>query len=727
MKNKLFSRGIYTEGLRRLRVFGLILAAVGLLAEIAPPMVIKMEAAKYAANSLNDSYIPGASGFFATCYVLPAIVLLVVPLMTLVLFSSFNRRAYCDFCHSLPYTRSCIFISNVAAVMTWVLGLMVLCGASGILIRIAMPEFFALSFTGYGMYILTEILTALYVCFTVTLAASLTGTVFSNITLAALIFSFPRIMVWLVTQQINENMPLLCGNLYTPILSPRYNPVVALFYNTFDSDRTLNDWGPIIYAAVICVLYAGLSLFFFNRRKSETAGQPAPGRITQAVVRIALTMIPSAFGTVLIINGETALGIVMYILALIAYFAYEILSTLKWKNLLRSLPAIAAVVVLNFVLVGAIFAGTYFAKSYRPDADSIDSVRIVDLTDNSNTENYPNNAISKVKITDRSVIELVTTTLNNNLEYYEKRGFLPYVDPDDYENFKSITSSAYPDRYVNNNEKTFTEITVAFREGAVTRYRKIILTKDEFNIITEHLSKNESYRNAVMTLPEPVNGTFGLYGIDTDSDDQDELEEILETLQDEIFDVGFEKWYTRLVFGATGGYSDSITMYYSADASGTYEVRLTVTADEYPETFKKICELSWNKATGDLELMKAIENIPEGSKSESASCWWNIYAYVKDGSGEEAQHLWLYSYSTSTEDEYYDKQMNSAETLIKLIDDAAVNETEFSADSVAYFEMNVETDENSYFRCFYVPVPKGFDFEEAGFTEEGDDMYYYAD
>ena len=102
MKNKLFSRGIYTEGLRRLRVFGLILAAVGLLAEIAPPMVIKMENTRYAVNSLTGSYTPEASGFFATCYTLPAIVLLVVPLMTLVLFSSFNKRAYCDFCHSLP-------------------------------------------------------------------------------------------------------------------------------------------------------------------------------------------------------------------------------------------------------------------------------------------------------------------------------------------------------------------------------------------------------------------------------------------------------------------------------------------------------------------------------------------------------------------------------------------------------------------------------------------------
>lgn len=724
MKNKLFSRGIYTEGLRRLRVFGLILAAVGLLAEIAPPMVIKMENMRYAVNSLTGSYTPEACGFFATCYTLPAIVLLVVPLLTLVLFSSFNRRAYCDFCHSLPYTRSCIFISNVAAVMTWVLGLMVLCGASGILIRLAMPELFALSFTGYGMYILTEILTALYVCFTVTLAASLTGTVFSNITLAALIFSFPRIMVWIVTQQINENVPLLCGNLYTPILSPRYNPVVALFYNTFDSDRTLNDWGPIIYAAVICVLYAGLSLFFFNRRKSEMAGQSAPGRIAQAVVRIALTMIPAAFGTVLILNEETALGIVMYILALIVYLAYEILSTLKWRNLLRSLPAIAAVVVLNFVLVGAIYAGTYFAKSYRPDADRVDSVRIVDITNNYNSKNYPDNAISKVKITDKSVIELVTTTLKSNLEYYEKRGYLPNVDPDDYENFKNVTSPAYPDRYVHNYEANFTEITVAFKEGAVTRYRKIILTEDEFNTVTEYLGKNENYRSAVMTLPEPVSGTFGIYGIDTDFEDQEELEEILEALQEEIYEVGFEKWYTRLVFGATGGYSDSITMYYSADASGTYDVSLTVTADEFPETFKKICEFSWNKATGDKELMEAVESLPDGSESESEYWYWSIYAYAKDGSGEEAKNLWMYTYNATPDDQYYTEYVGNTETLKKLIDDAIVNDTEFSTDSVVYFEMNVETEEDSYYRCFYVPVPEDFDFEVAGFVDQDDDMYY---
>ena len=38
--------------------------------------------------------------------------------------------------------------------------------------------------------------------------------------------------------------------------------------------------------------------------------------------------------------------------------------------------------------------------------------------------------------------------------------------------------------------------------------------------------------------------------------------------------------------------------------------------------------------------------------------------------------------------------------------------------------MNVETEEDSYYRCFYVPVPEDFDFEAAGFVDQGDDMYY---
>lgn len=728
MKNKLFSRGIYTEGLRRLRVFGLILAAVGLLAEIAPPMVTKMEHARYASNEVFVSDTPIATGFFGACYMLPAIVLFVVPLLTLILFSSFNRRAYCDFCHSLPYNRNCIFISNVAAVMTWTLGLMVLCGVSGILIRLAMPDYFALNFTGYGMYILTEILTALYVCFTVTLAASLTGTVFSNITLAALIFTFPRIMVWLVTQQINDNVPLLCGNRYTPILSPRYNPVAALFSNTFDADQTLNSWGPIIYAAVICVLYAGLSLLFFNKRKSEMAGQSAPGRKTQAVVRISLTMIPSAFGTLLVLNNEVALGIVMYLLSLIVYFAYEILSTLKWRNLLRSMPSLAAVVILNFVLVGAIYGGTAIAKSYRPDAESIDSIRIMETRDEYSREGYPDNAISKVTITDNEVIRLLTDTLKNNLDYYEKRGYSPYVDPEDYLNLQNIVSSSGGPGFTSagKNNISFTTVTVAFKNGLFTRYRSLALTQDEFNTVTERLSKNESYRDAVMTLPEPVVGTLSISSIDTDYSDQEELLDVLETFRKEIREIGFEKWYSYLVFGNDffGDYN-GVTLAYNAQTHGNYEVIITINSEDFPKTFEKIRELSWNKVKEDKEFCEAVEQLPVRDDEEEQCCWWGIsaVAYVTDGDNGETNQLCMNAYSTTPDDKFYDSNMENTEALVKLFREALNSDADFSSDTLLYIDFNIEDGDNSYYKSFYLPVPEDYDFASLGFEKADMEKY----
>ena len=84
----------------------------------------------------------------------------------------------------------------------------------------------------------------------------------------------------------------------------------------------------------------------------------------------------------------------------------------------------------------------------------------------------------------------------------------------------------------------------------------------------------------------------------------------------------------------------------------------------------------------------------------------------------------MYTYNATPDDQYYTEYVGNTETLIKLIDDAMINDAEFSTDSVVYFEMNVETEEDSYYRCFYVPVPEDFDFEAAGFVDQDDDMYY---
>lgn len=712
MKNKIFSRGIYAEGMRRLRIFGLIVLSVGLLAEIAPPLIQRLDNSKYIGTGYMGT--PDTVGFFAVCYALPVIVLAVVPLMTLLLFASFDRRAYCDFCHSLPYTRPCIFISNVAAVLTWTVGLMLMCGAAGVGIRLAMPQYYAVSFAGYGMYILTALLTALYMCFTVTLAASLTGTVFSNITLAALILAFPRFMLWMVTNQINDNLPLLCGNAYTPVLSPRYNPAVSMFLNSYGVDRTLTDRGPIIYSAVIVVLYAALSLFFFVRRKSEQAGSPAPGKFTQAVVRICLAMMPATLGTLLVMNGETYFGIALYVLAVIVYFSYEILSTLKWKNIVRSLPALGAVVVLNLAVFGIITCATTVARNYRPEAEDVSSVRIMNLTGTGNDAGLVTNAISKVEITDKETVKTVTDALKFNLDFYNDRGAMPYS----YAEFKN-------DRY--KEENTYIRITVALKDGCVTRYRFLSITPEELDSIAKRLAENDEYREAAMTLPRPVLGSVSIGNLSsTGYIPQKELMEIIDVFQDEIRENGFEIWMRQLMFEGSlyNDWSTCERMFisYGYGAADT-PMQLPISAKLYPKTFKAACNLAWNTFSELDDITGVLDRARGGADEVSEYEYWRVTVTVLDKRSGESKNYSLSAYGGSDAGSGYEADANSRalQAAAALFFEAKEQDAEVTDDGVVFVDLNFDNyasnDPRPVYASFYMPIPDGYDFSAAGFEE----------
>ena len=712
MKNKIFSRGIYAEGMRRLRIFGLIVLSVGLLAEIAPPLIQRLDNSKYIGTGYMGT--PDTVGFFAVCYALPVIVLAVVPLMTLLLFASFDRRAYCDFCHSLPYTRPCIFISSVAAVLTWTVGLMLMCGAAGVGIRLAMPQYYAVSFAGYGMYILTALLTALYMCFTVTLAASLTGTVFSNITLAALILAFPRFMLWMVTNQINDNLPLLCGNAYTPVLSPRYNPAVSMFLNSYGVDRTLTDRGPIIYSAVIVVLYAALSLFFFVRRKSEQAGSPAPGKFTQAVVRVCLAMMPATLGTLLVMNGETYFGTALYILAVIVYFSYEILSTLKWKNIVRSLPALGAVVVLNLAVFGIITCATTVAKNYRPEAEDVSSVRIMNLTGTGNGAGLVTNAISKVEITDKETVKTVTDALKFNLDFFNDRGTMPYS----YAEFKN-------DRY--KEENTYIQITVALKDGCVTRYRFLSITPEELDSIAKRLAENDEYREAAMTLPRPVLGSVSIGNLSsTGYIPQKELMEIVDVFQDEILENGFEIWMRQLMFEGSlyNDWSTCERMFisYGYGAADT-PMQLPISAKLYPKTFKAACNLAWNTFSELDDITGVLDKACGGADEVSEYEYWRVTVTVLDKRNGESKSYTLSAYGENDTGSGYEADANSKalQAAAALFFEAKEQDAEVTDDGVVFVDLNFDNyasnDPRPVYASFYMPIPDGYDFSAARFEE----------
>ena len=103
--------------------------------------------------------------------------------------------------------------------------------------------------------------------------------------------------------------------------------------------------------------FAGL---LYNRRKSEMAGNPAPGVKTQALFRIMFTSLAVLLIPLLTITDgvDAALMLVLIVGVLLVYFLYELITTKRPKNLLKIFPGLGIVagVCVAFFLV---FAGYY--------------------------------------------------------------------------------------------------------------------------------------------------------------------------------------------------------------------------------------------------------------------------------------------------------------------------------------------------------------------------------
>ena len=122
MKKKLFSRGLYVEGLRQLKIVGIIFLAVLLLVGVSIPVIQYIDYLSYVARmeELGEpvNFTPDVVDFEQMCPMIFVIALIAAPIFTFMLFSPFNKRSSSDFYHSLPYTRECMFTSFSAAILS---------------------------------------------------------------------------------------------------------------------------------------------------------------------------------------------------------------------------------------------------------------------------------------------------------------------------------------------------------------------------------------------------------------------------------------------------------------------------------------------------------------------------------------------------------------------------------------------------------------------------------
>ena len=165
MKKSLFSNGIYKETLRRLRVVGFIALAFLLVLQISPIIIQLVDYIYYTQDPSSyysqtqdiPKYTPTTANFSSIAMTMPVAAILLAPVMVLIAFSVFNKRASSDFYHSLPYTRPCVFASMIAAVYTWVIGITVLCTVVGYVGMLSLPQIFTVVYDGAFDLILTYV------------------------------------------------------------------------------------------------------------------------------------------------------------------------------------------------------------------------------------------------------------------------------------------------------------------------------------------------------------------------------------------------------------------------------------------------------------------------------------------------------------------------------------------------------------------------------------------
>ncbi|MBQ5810572.1 MAG: hypothetical protein IIW23_03215, partial [Clostridia bacterium] len=364
MKNKIFDRKLYLESLRRTSVIGglftVLLTVASLLVFISH-------------STRPNYYLISSSGLHTAVYMdfleLNPYMLLIpftlTPLLCLNLFGFLNKRNSSDFWHSAPFTRSCIYNTFSLVNLTWSAIAAIVPLAISALCFAFIPDQYVIAWNSALPVMLSLLAAVLLVLAAGNIAMSLTGTYFSNVVLASLILFLPRLFIMFFANMATSS-PLIIFNIENTVFSPYYNIVAGAVFGFGRFIETIKSYTSICYTAVLAAIYYALGMWLFARRKSESAGHSTTSRHMQSIIRIVVCLVACLFPIYLATdyinsaayNSETHFSdwftvLVLYVVAIAAYFIYELIATRKVKNLVKAIPGLLIVAAINVVVIGS--------------------------------------------------------------------------------------------------------------------------------------------------------------------------------------------------------------------------------------------------------------------------------------------------------------------------------------------------------------------------------------
>lgn len=679
INKKPFSVGLYIEGLRQLRIVGILgvilMFGSSLVINVSRALNYRRQATLYPEESLVLYPIDGVDAMSLLVIVFCAFA----PIMVWMLFRFMNKRNSSDFMFAIPNTRLSIYCSYLSAIITWIAA-MVLAGLIGVLLPAAIfSNYLNIMYDTVFLFALSTFLCSLQVISVVLIAMSITGTFFSNIVLSGMLLFGPRLFIYMLTS-IPESIPFICEapNRFS-FWSTSINPIFGFVFEmilglgTNSSISTIfYSAVPMIYSVVLSVIYLLFAAFLFQRRKSETAGKSAPNPLLQAIYRIAITMLYCIAVAVIILfecnemtDGMIFSIIVAYLIAVALYFLFELVMTKSLRKMWKAAPGLLIVLVLNGVTIFGMRAAIHNAYQFQPTAEQVESISFIPQKFETGRFAYYTDYIQSNytdTITDKDLISSILKNLKEDKDLFENGGHGNY--------------------YSNEPRNRYKGFYFKIETKSETRYRYIRIDPKTQRVLAEQLQQsfqngNESWR----TLPEPIDGSIYTYndGGYNWEEGSEKRTTLFEQLKEELQTVDFLDWYDINHNG-----TETATFYFHYEVhtedKETYQFNIPVYAALYPKT---------------AELYNTY--LYESEKEEIAEAKQFVETKMQNLRSSEDYDVDITAYYYDTQSQSYQTANISSTSFLKeIFENGLLDQPIGNTDSYADINIYVYYDEYTY-------------------------------
>ncbi len=431
--NRIFSGGLFKEGIRQLRAIGIAFSSATVLLTLFQCIDYVAYTIEKAGKTGEMKWCPTVTTTDGYAYIIALFAIYaLIPVMGMMIFNFLNNRSASDYYHSIPQTRLNLVVSFSSSVAFWYF----LPVAASLVIETVIGGICGaeIAWAEVGMYLLAMTGAFVHAYGIVLLAVSLATGILNQLAMTVIIAFLPRLLMMLIGEIGSSTMPVLRG--LDDVLGRFGEYDFNLIFGGMSAIENVIDdieFGPVIYSFVLGAIYASLGVLAFINRKSEASTISGANKIVQCSIRVLVAFVVCLVPNFLIaesiirnygkdsaewIWGDLPSAFLFYSIALIAYFLYEAISARKIRGVvtLRGTMGIglAALLILNIIFIVSPVAVVKASLDRELNISTVRSVCISDDNRDFRLANY--DGVDTVKFSEDEIIELLCDSLEHNIK-----------------------------------------------------------------------------------------------------------------------------------------------------------------------------------------------------------------------------------------------------------------------------------------------------------------------